>query len=423
MSISDTIRRGRHAVSVRTAVIVAVSLVVATGGVVAMSTSSRAADAHTVTLVNQSGGTVWIGSTMNADGSQALVNLPTLANGQSATIVIPDDGGANHWRGKFFARQGCDGAEGSSFRCAVGDCGAFAQRCALGEQPVSLAEFNFDRNDGLAPWYDVSYVNALSVPITISASGQSGPPAGTCINKECSDGGMLAACPSALAQNNPATGQRVNCLNPNRDGESAYTAAMMAFNPRAYLWSTQDRVPGNETMYNCAGCGEFVVTFHGGGGGSGPAVVNAGQPAAPPQQAGAAPPQQPAADDGLSHHFQGHANKCVDVPGAQSNDGAHLQLWDCNGTSAQQFTAGPNGSQVVLGKCLDVAWGSKDSGAIVQIAWCNAGPAQEWIFSGSTLRNPSSGKCLDVGGNDLNNGAPLIIWECNGQDNQVWRAG
>jgi len=50
-------------------------------------------------------------------------SLPILANGQSATVTIPENSFPNHWRGKFVARQYCSGASGSTFHCLVGDCG------------------------------------------------------------------------------------------------------------------------------------------------------------------------------------------------------------------------------------------------------------------------------------------------------------
>ncbi|WP_167976649.1 thaumatin family protein [Lentzea indica] len=63
-----------------------------------------AAPPYSVTLVNKTGGPVWVGSVVNADGSQSIDKLPMLKVGESATVRIPL-GPANHWRGKFFARQ------------------------------------------------------------------------------------------------------------------------------------------------------------------------------------------------------------------------------------------------------------------------------------------------------------------------------
>lgn len=221
---------------------------------------AAAAD-HTVTFVNRSGRTVWIGSTVNADGSRALTGLPTLHNGQSATITIPESSAPNHWRGKFFARQDCTGTPGSTFRCRVGDCGPLADRCTTGEQPASLAEFNFDRGDWLAPWYNVSYVNAFSLPITIEARDGVTPPGST----ECTPVG----CPENLLPYCPpenltrwADGRPMLCTNPNRDARTAYSNALSARCPKAYAWSKHDTEPGNQVVRQCRQCTGFTVTFH-----------------------------------------------------------------------------------------------------------------------------------------------------------------
>jgi Ricin-type beta-trefoil lectin domain/Thaumatin family len=393
-------RRTRTRVWASCAVVVAI----AGAAVVVVSTQSNAAAAHTITFVNHSGETVWIGSLANSDGSRTIVGLPTLADGQSATVRIPDDASPPFWRGTFFARQRCGGQPGQSFHCLVGDCGVYADRCANGQQPVSLAEFNFDRNDSAAPWYDVSYVDAVSLPLTIEPRGaDAGRAAGTCVRADCSGNQLLSACPAENARYDQQTGDRILCVNPNRDGQTAYTQALAAFSPRAYTWSTEDRAPGHTTVLNCGQCPDFVVTLHGG------------------QPAGRAP--APANRDDVApgaHAFRGDAGKCIDVPGGMSNDGAQLQLWDCNGTPAQSFTAGANGSQVALGKCMDVAWASRDNGAKVQLARCNGGPAQIWVIDGTRLRNPNSGKCVDVRDRSPNNGAPLQIWDCDTSAHQAW---
>ncbi|MGW6447617.1 thaumatin family protein [Lentzea sp. NPDC055074] len=222
-------------------------------------TTANAAIDHTVTLVNNTGQTIWVGSTVNADGSRALTNLPVLHNGQSATITIPETASPGHWRGTFFARQGCTGTSGSTFRCAVGDCGVQAARCVTGEQPASLAEFNFDTRDRLAPWYNVSYVNAFSVPVSISPVNATGPP-GSCGTAGCTTN-MLPQCNPAYVKYG-ANGQRINCVNPNRDAQTDYSNTIKSRCPKAYAWSKQDTEPGNQTVFQCANCSGFKVTFH-----------------------------------------------------------------------------------------------------------------------------------------------------------------
>ncbi|MGW4523810.1 glycosyl hydrolase [Amycolatopsis sp. NPDC004378] len=223
--------------------------------------TAKAAADHTVTFVNRSGQKLWLGSSVNADGSADFPSLPALEDGQSATVTIPESADPGHWRGKFFGRQGCTGTSGQDFHCAVGDCGAFADHCTTGEQPASLAEFNFDTGDSLAPWYDVSYVNAFSVPITIEPVDASVPPGSTsCGTAGCPED-LLPACPAAYVVHGP-DGAPVNCVNPDRDAPTDYSDTIKSHCPKAYAWSKQDTEPGNQTMYQCGSCRGFTVTFH-----------------------------------------------------------------------------------------------------------------------------------------------------------------
>lgn len=121
----------------------------------------------------------------------------------------------------------------------------------------------------------------------------------------------------------------------------------------------------------------------------------------------------------------GWQDKCIDVPSSNFVDGQRLQLWDCNGTNAQNWTFPGDGTirTVVNGLCMDVAWGSRDNGAAIQIVHCNGNPAQQFVLSGAgDLVNPQSNKCVDVTGWG-GTGTPLQQWECHGGANQKWRRG
>ncbi|GAA2617370.1 glycosyl hydrolase [Streptomyces axinellae] len=219
---------------------------------------------HTVTLRNETGKRVWIGATVNADGSSSLTGLPTLDPGKSATIKIPERSDAGHWRGKFFAREGCTGESGSTFHCEVGDCGPYADRCTTGEQPVSLAEFNFDPADNLAPWYNISYVNAVSAPVTITPDGVAPPEnGGECASVGCPTD-LLSHCPPENLTK-AKDGKPLVCVNPNRDAKTAYSEALAKQCPSAYSWSKHDAEKGNQVVRQCSKCKGLTVTFHGTG--------------------------------------------------------------------------------------------------------------------------------------------------------------
>ncbi|MGX7826158.1 ricin-type beta-trefoil lectin domain protein [Actinokineospora sp. 24-640] len=119
----------------------------------------------------------------------------------------------------------------------------------------------------------------------------------------------------------------------------------------------------------------------------------------------------------------GWQDKCIDVPNSNGVEGQRLQLWDCNGTNAQNWTFPGDGTIRAFGLCMDVAWGSRDNGAAIQLARCSGNPAQQFVLSGAgDLVNPQANKCVDVtswGGT----GTPLQQWECLGGANQKWRRG
>lgn len=119
----------------------------------------------------------------------------------------------------------------------------------------------------------------------------------------------------------------------------------------------------------------------------------------------------------------GLGGKCLDVAGADSANGTAVQLYDCNGTAAQQWTVGTDGTVRALGKCLDVTGSSTANGARLQVWDCTGGANQKWTVSAARdLVGQQSGKCADVTGNTSANGTPVQIWSCTGTANQKWTA-
>ncbi|WP_329139547.1 ricin-type beta-trefoil lectin domain protein [Streptomyces sp. NBC_01476] len=116
----------------------------------------------------------------------------------------------------------------------------------------------------------------------------------------------------------------------------------------------------------------------------------------------------------------GYGGKCVDIAAASSANGAAVQLYDCNGTDAQSWTVGSDGSLRALGKCMDVTAAGTANGTTVQLYDCNGTAAQKWAASGGTLVNAGSGKCLDATGPSSANGTRLQIWTCGTGANQQW---
>ncbi|WP_446045580.1 glycoside hydrolase family 19 protein [Streptomyces olivaceus] len=127
------------------------------------------------------------------------------------------------------------------------------------------------------------------------------------------------------------------------------------------------------------------------------------------------------AADTASGSITGLAGKCVDVADGNSASGTTVQLFDCNGTQAQQWTNPGDGTLRAFGKCLDVRGGSTADAADVQLWDCNGGPAQQWVITEARdIVNPAADKCLDVRAFNSANRTPLQIWPCQGTANEKW---
>jgi glucosylceramidase len=116
----------------------------------------------------------------------------------------------------------------------------------------------------------------------------------------------------------------------------------------------------------------------------------------------------------------GYQGLCLDVRGASSADSTPVQVYTCNGTTAQSWTLTSSNQLQVLGKCLDVAGAGTANGTLAQLYTCNGSGAQVWQHqSNGEYLNPNSGKCLDDTGFG-GSGTQVQIWDCTDSSNQQW---
>jgi hypothetical protein len=118
----------------------------------------------------------------------------------------------------------------------------------------------------------------------------------------------------------------------------------------------------------------------------------------------------------------GLAGKCLDDNGGGTGNGNKIQLWDCNGTAAQQWSYSGGAFVGPGGKCLDVTGGNSANATPVQLYACNGTSAQSWTVEGGRIVG-IGGKCLDVESSDTGNGTQIQIWDCNGSAAQSWSVG
>ncbi|WP_246576512.1 ricin-type beta-trefoil lectin domain protein [Actinospica durhamensis] len=116
----------------------------------------------------------------------------------------------------------------------------------------------------------------------------------------------------------------------------------------------------------------------------------------------------------------GYEGLCLDDRSASTANYNPIQVYTCNGTNAQQWTATSSNTLQVLGMCLDVDAAGTANGTLVDLYTCNGTGAQTWVHqSNGELLNPNSGKCLDDTGYG-GSGTQVQIWACADTSNQQW---
>lgn len=133
-----------------------------------------------------------------------------------------------------------------------------------------------------------------------------------------------------------------------------------------------------------------------------------------------APPTAPA--HSATGPVTGYSGVCLDVRRAGTADGTPVQIYHCNSTPAQSWTAEPDGTLQALGKCLQVSGGGKAHGTIADLYHCDGTGAEQWIpQTNGELLNPQSGMCLDDPAYATTDSTQVAIWDCNNGDNQHWK--
>jgi hypothetical protein len=116
--------------------------------------------------------------------------------------------------------------------------------------------------------------------------------------------------------------------------------------------------------------------------------------------------------------------KCFDVPGWNDTNGTDVQIYDCHGSTNQQWELWADGTvrpAFNTNKCLDLPGWQTANGTPIQIYDCTGGSNQQWRL-GLDIAHPNlqgfGGKCVDVPGFQTTDGTNLQYFDCNGGANQ-----
>ena len=142
---------------------------------------------------------------------------------------------------------------------------------------------------------------------------------------------------------------------------------------------------------------------------------------------------------GLVELVNQNSNKCVRVSADSSTDGAQLVQWTCSSLASQRFTQRtptklrtyeyPPAAIPIYhaGRCLDVSGSATGDDAEVQQYACNGTPAQRFQLRSTDNLNwevvaVHSGRCVEVEGGSTADGANVAQWACDGGNDQKFQA-
>jgi hypothetical protein len=126
-----------------------------------------------------------------------------------------------------------------------------------------------------------------------------------------------------------------------------------------------------------------------------------------------------------------HSGRCVDVSAGSTSPGSTLVQWACHGGINQDFqlVGTPDGfyqlKPRVSGLCLDS--GSAANGTRVLQQTCGGASSQKWKVQQQaggafTVTTANGNSCLDIADISTADGAAVTVWECVGGANQAFHA-
>ncbi|KUN87078.1 hypothetical protein AQJ64_07270 [Streptomyces griseoruber] len=129
-------------------------------------------------------------------------------------------------------------------------------------------------------------------------------------------------------------------------------------------------------------------------------------------------PSKPASGVAIQSHA---SDRCID--GGTLGD-TPLQIRDCSSSDRQWWQIVSEDRIIrISGKCLDVAGGSTENGAAIQLADCNGSGSQRFRLNPAhDLVNLQAHKCVEATDPRGSDRTPLRLWTCTGAQNQKWTA-
>ncbi|MCB0565769.1 MAG: ricin-type beta-trefoil lectin domain protein [Phaeodactylibacter sp.] len=119
------------------------------------------------------------------------------------------------------------------------------------------------------------------------------------------------------------------------------------------------------------------------------------------------------------------SDKCIHTKDGWMGEGAWLELWDCLGTTAQQWVV--QGDQIKpfnnTDRCVTIENASETSGSQLLLWNCHGDEHQQWVYDGVTglfRSRKNFKKCLSLGKKTIANGTKIQLMDCAVTADQQW---
>ena len=114
-------------------------------------------------------------------------------------------------------------------------------------------------------------------------------------------------------------------------------------------------------------------------------------------------------------------NKCIDAAGGSSAPGTAIQIYDCNGSAAQDWSRDSGDGTFRLSGARSTCMQQMNKGAQIRLQTCDGGTDQQWTSDArGWYVNVYTGDCIDGANYGTANGTPIITWDCTNGTAQIW---
>ena len=117
---------------------------------------------------------------------------------------------------------------------------------------------------------------------------------------------------------------------------------------------------------------------------------------------------------------------CLSVSGGATTAGSVADIYTCNGSASEGWTANSNGTIIGnhSGLCLSTSGNSSALKSTADINTCDGDGYEQWtVKSNGTIVNGASGLCLSVTGASTTPKATADLYTCNGSASENWTVG